>query len=162
VSAQPSKVHLLVDGPLIWRLSFASGGSIISRLSAVHVYLHVGRYYCALFNAHHRLSPCLFNNLGATFLRVSLIPFYCPESNMGQLPKEAIILIVIASAGASVLIAWAIHSIWHGQRGSSDEILVDNGEQAQAAYRQEVRIRNYEKIAAIHGFKYPSHRYDEV
>lgn len=80
----------------------------------------------------------------------------------GELPKEAIILIVICSAGASVLIAWAIHSIWHGQRGSDEEILVNNGEQEQAAYRQEVRMRNYENMAAIHGFKYPSHRYDEI
>jgi flagellar basal body-associated protein FliL len=80
----------------------------------------------------------------------------------GELPKEAIILIVIASAGASVLIAWAIHSIWHGQRGSDEEILVNSGEQEQAAYRQEVRMRNYENMAAINGFKYPSHRYDEI
>jgi hypothetical protein len=80
----------------------------------------------------------------------------------GELPKEAIILIVICSAGASVLIAWAIHSIWHGQRGSDEEILVNSGEQEQAAYRQEVRMRNYENMAAINGFKYPSHRYDEI
>jgi flagellar basal body-associated protein FliL len=80
----------------------------------------------------------------------------------GELPKEAIILIVIASAGASVLIAWAIHSIWHGQRGSDEEISVNSGEQEQAAYRQEVRMRNYENMAAINGFKYPSHRYDEI
>lgn len=80
----------------------------------------------------------------------------------GELPKEAIILIVIASAGASVLIAWAIHSIWHGQRGSDEEISVNSGEQEQAAYRQEVRMRNYENMAATNGFKYPSHRYDEI
>lgn len=80
----------------------------------------------------------------------------------GELPKEAVILIVIASAGASVLIAWAIHSIWHGQRGSDEEISVNSGEQEQAAYRQEVRMRNYENMAAINGFKYPSHRYDEI
>jgi hypothetical protein len=78
------------------------------------------------------------------------------------LPKEAIILIVIVASGASVLVAWAIHSIWHGQRGSDEDILVGNGEQEQAAYRQEVRMRNHENMAAINGFKYPSHRYDEV
>lgn len=80
----------------------------------------------------------------------------------GELPKEAIILIVIASSGASVLIAWAIHSIWTGQRGSDEEILVGNSEQDQAAYRQEVRLRNYQNMAAVNGFKYPSHRYDEI
>lgn len=80
----------------------------------------------------------------------------------GELPKEAIILIVIVSAGVSVMIAWAIHSIWHGQRGGDEEVLVGNGEQEQAAYRQEVRMRNYQNMAAINGFKYPSHRYDEI
>jgi len=80
----------------------------------------------------------------------------------GELPKEAIILIVIVSAGASVVIAWAIHSIWHGQRGSAEEIVASNGELEQAAYRQEVRMRNYHNMAAINGFKYPSHRYDEI
>jgi len=81
----------------------------------------------------------------------------------GELPKEAIILIVICSSGVSVMIAWAIHSIWHGQRGGGDEeALVTNSEQEQAAYRQEVRMRNYANMAAINGLKQPSHRYDEI
>lgn len=81
---------------------------------------------------------------------------------MGQIPKEVIILIVIVSAGASVLIAWAIHSIWHGQRGVVDEegSVVDK-EQQLAIYRREVRERNIESMAAINGLKFPSHRYEE-
>jgi hypothetical protein len=81
---------------------------------------------------------------------------------MGRIPKEVIVLIVIASAGGCVVIAWAIHSIWHGQRGSDEEILASSSEQEQAAYRQEVRTRNYHNMAATNGFKYPSHRYDEI
>jgi hypothetical protein len=80
----------------------------------------------------------------------------------GEIPKEVVVLIVIVSAGGCVLIAWAIHSIWHGKRGSDEEVLVSNGEQDQAVYRQEVRMRNYENMAAMNGFKYPSHRYDEI
>ena len=80
----------------------------------------------------------------------------------GEIPKEVVVLIVIVSAGGCVLIAWAIHSIWHGKRGSDEEVLVGSGEQDQAAYRQEVRVRNYENMAAMNGFKHPSHRYDEI
>ena len=80
----------------------------------------------------------------------------------GDIPKEVVVLIVIVSAGGCVVIAWAIHSIWHGKRGSDEEILVGNSEQDQAAYRQEVRMRNYENMAAMNGLKKPSHRYDEI
>ena len=80
----------------------------------------------------------------------------------GEIPKEVVVLIVIVSAGGCVLIAWAIHSIWHGQRGSDEEVLVGNGELDQVAYRQEVRMRNYENMAAMNGLKMPLHRYDEI
>jgi flagellar basal body-associated protein FliL len=82
---------------------------------------------------------------------------------MPGLSKEVIILIVIVASGASVVIAWAIHSIWHGQRHGDEDEKITDSEQQQAAYQQEVRMRNQESIAAINGFKYPSHhRYDEV
>lgn len=80
---------------------------------------------------------------------------------MGEISREAIILIVIVSSGCSVVLAWAFHSIWHG-RHNSDEEVVGDGEQQQAAYRAEVRMRNHQIIAAIHGFKYQSDRYEEV
>lgn len=81
---------------------------------------------------------------------------------MGELPKEVIILIVIVSSGASVLLAWAIHSIWHGQKGSGDEEgVIHDKEQQQAIYRREVRERTLESMAAINGLKPPTHRYEE-
>lgn len=85
---------------------------------------------------------------------------------MGELPKEAIIILIIIGAGICVLVAWAIHSAWHGQRpGAEDEKIVSEGEMQQAAYRQEVIQRNHRAIAAMNGFRYPptqSHRYSEV
>ena len=50
------KVHMLVDGPLTWRLGYASDGSVTSRLSAMSVYLHVGRSNSARLIAHNRLN----------------------------------------------------------------------------------------------------------
>jgi hypothetical protein len=129
----------------------------------VFVYLHAGRSHSARSNAHHRLSLYFVYSLKEPSTREPSIFSESLKVNMGgELPKEAIILIVICSAGASVVIAWAIHSIWHGQRGSPEEIVVSNGELEQAAYRQEVRMRNYHNMAAINGFKYPSNRYDEI
>jgi hypothetical protein len=82
---------------------------------------------------------------------------------MPALSKEVIILVVILSSGASVVIAWAIHSIWHGQRHGDEDEKITDVEQQQAAYQAEVRRRNLESIAAINGYKYPSnHHYDEV
>lgn len=81
---------------------------------------------------------------------------------MGELSREAIILIVIVASGCSVVIAWAIHSIWHGRHNSDGEDVVGDKEQQLAAYRAEVRQRNHETIAATHGFKYPFDRYEEV
>lgn len=75
------------------------------------------------------------------------------------LAKELIILIVIAAAGASVLIAWAIHSAFQGRAG---EVVIKAGESEQAAYRREVRQRNMENIAATNGLKMPQHYYEEV
>jgi hypothetical protein len=80
----------------------------------------------------------------------------------GPIPKEVIVLIVVAASGACVLVAWAIHSVWTGQRGRGEDGLVSNSEQDQAAYRQNVRMRNRERMAAINGYKYHSHHYDEV
>jgi hypothetical protein len=82
---------------------------------------------------------------------------------MGALPKEAIILIVILSAGCAVLIAWAFHSVWTGQKGVVKETgVIDDGEQQQAAYRRDVVERHHADIAASLGIKYPQSRYSEV
>ena len=76
-----------------------------------------------------------------------------------SLPKEAIIVIVIVSAGLAVLIAWAIYAMWHGRNG--DEVAQGDANK-QATYRKEVRARNQEEMAVINGFKYPVYRVDEV
>ena len=55
------KVHMLVDGPLTWRLGYASDGSVTSRLSAVSVYLHVGRPNSARLIVHIRLGLSLLH-----------------------------------------------------------------------------------------------------
>jgi hypothetical protein len=79
---------------------------------------------------------------------------------MGALPKEAIILIVIVSCGCGVLIAWAFHSMWTGQKGVVKETgVIDEGEQQQAAYRREVVERHHADIAASLGIKYPQEKY---
>jgi hypothetical protein len=84
-------------------------------------------------------------------------------NTMGALPKEAIILIVIVSAGCAVLIAWAFHSMWTGQKGVVKETgVIDEGEQQQAAYRRDVVERHHADIAASLGIKYPQSRYSEV
>jgi hypothetical protein len=82
---------------------------------------------------------------------------------MGALPKEAIILIVIVSSGCAVLIAWAFHTMWHGQRGVVSETDTSgDGEQSQAAYRREVVERHHADIAARNGIKWPVSNYHEV
>lgn len=155
-------IHLLVDGPLTLSLGYACRGSLASRLLVVSVYVRAGRSH---FRETDRASLIDCSSSSESHSSISSEASYFSDNvklNMaGGLAKEVIILIVIVASGASVLIAWAIHSIWHGQRGGDEEGLVSDSEQQQAAYRQEVRMRNQENMAAINGFKFPSHRYDE-
>jgi hypothetical protein len=82
---------------------------------------------------------------------------------MGALPKEAIILIVIVSSGCAVLIAWAFHSMWTGQKGVVNETgAPSEDEMQQAAYRREVVERHHADIAASLGIKHPRSQYYEV
>jgi len=82
---------------------------------------------------------------------------------MGALPKEAIILIVIASSGCAVLLAWAVHSMYTGQKGTVDPDAVGGDAiNQQAQYRREVVERHHADIAARNGLKYPPSQYYEV
>lgn len=74
-----------------------------------------------------------------------------------QLPKEAIIIIVIVSAGVAVTVAWAFYSMWHGRK---DDEVAQGDANEQAIYRKEVRLRNQEEMAVVHGYKYPVYRSD--
>jgi hypothetical protein len=87
---------------------------------------------------------------------------YSFKINMVELAKEVIVLIVVIASGVCVVLAWAVHSMWHGRQGDDDEVKVHDSEQQLAAYRKEVRFRNQESMAAINAYKYPSHRYDGV
>lgn len=81
-------------------------------------------------------------------------------SNQEELPKEAVIVIVICAAGVSVMIAWAIHSVWNGRGGDAGVTAEDFNEQAE--YRKDVRLRNQEAMAAANGYQFPSYRGSEV
>lgn len=81
-------------------------------------------------------------------------------SGREQIPKEAIIVIVICAAGVSVMIAWAIHSVWNGRGGEAGVIAQDFNEQAE--YRKDVRLRNQEAMAAANGYQFPLYRGSEV
>jgi len=82
---------------------------------------------------------------------------------MGALPKEVIILIVIVSSGCAVLLAWAFHTMYHGQKGTVDEnAVVGEAAQQQAAYRREVVERHHADIAARNGRKWPTSNHYEV
>lgn len=73
--------------------------------------------------------------------------------------REVIILLVIIGAGAAVMLAAGIHASFRGRGGDEED---DKGANEQAAYRREVIQRNHENIAAMHGMKLPSNRFEEV
>lgn len=73
---------------------------------------------------------------------------------MGEISIEVIVLITIVASRALVLFAWASHSIWHGQLSEDEGMISGSGQQQQkTVYRNGVKIRNHDDVAAINGFK---------
>jgi hypothetical protein len=86
---------------------------------------------------------------------------FSSNKNMAELPKGAIISIIVVAAAAAVVIAWAIHSNFTGRR-NAQSVNITHNEQDQTSYMKDVRMRNHHTIAASNGLLYPSFRHDEV
>lgn len=73
------------------------------------------------------------------------------------LSDTAIIVIVIAGSGALVLMAWAVSLLWNGNGSNDERIKAAEAEHEQAAYMREVRGRNVQLLADIHGGRRYAH-----
>jgi hypothetical protein len=60
---------------------------------------------------------------------------------MGNIPHEAVVLIVVAATALGVLLAWAMWSRFHPVEEGHRHLGAD-----QAVYMREVRMRNLEMI----------------
>ena len=64
-----------------------------------------------------------------------------------SVPNEVIVLLVILGAGGAVLLGWAITNHYQNPHGARDLSGLGNGEQSQAQYMRELRLRQQDNIA---------------